>query len=86
MEEMFVKDRLRLLLKHFGEVKDPRDPAKVMYPMPEVLFLVTCASIAGCDDYDEIADWGVHRLDFLRNYGEYYFGTPKEDWLRTVLT
>jgi predicted transposase YbfD/YdcC len=85
MEEMFVKDRLRLLLKHFGEVKDPRDPAKVMYPMPEVLFLVTCASIAGCDDYDEIADWGVHRLDFLRNYGEYYFGTPKEDWLRTVL-
>ncbi|SDF12516.1 ISAs1 family transposase, partial [Rhodospira trueperi] len=85
MEEMIVTDRLRLLLKHFGEVRDPRDPAKVKYPLPEVLFLVTCASIAGCDDYDEIADWGAHHLDFLRGYGEYYFGTPEEDWLRTLL-
>ncbi|WP_375782111.1 ISAs1 family transposase [Roseospira marina] len=82
---MFVKDRLRLLLKHFGDVTDPHDPAKVMYPMREVLFLVTRASISGCEDYDEIAEWGVHHLDFLRTYGEYYFGTPKEDWLRTVL-
>jgi len=32
MEEMFVKDRLRLLLKHFGDVTDPRDPAKVISP------------------------------------------------------
>ncbi|MBB4287024.1 transposase family protein [Roseospira goensis] len=67
MEEMVVKDRRRLLLKHFGEVKDPRDRAEVMYPMPQVLFLGMCASIAGCDDYDEIADWGVHHLDFIRN-------------------
>jgi hypothetical protein len=85
MEGMVVKDRLRLLLKHFGEVRDPHDPAKVRYPLPEVLFLVTRAGIAGCDDYDEIADWGAHRLDFLRGYGEYYFGTPEEDWLRTLL-
>lgn len=85
MEELFVKDRLRLLLDHFGEVGDPREPAKVKYPLREVLFLVTCATIAGCDDYDEIADWGDHHLDFLRRHSEYFFGTPKEDWLRVVL-
>lgn len=85
MEDAFAKTRLRLLLDHFGEVGDPREPAKVKYPLPEVLFLVTCATISGCDDYDEIAAWGVHHLDFLRGYGEYYFGTPKEDWLRVVL-
>jgi hypothetical protein len=45
MEGRYVKDRLRLLLKHFGDVLDLRDPAKVRYPLPEVLFLVTCASI-----------------------------------------
>jgi len=56
MEQVLVKDRLRLLLDHFGEVGDPREACKVKYPLPEVLFLVTCASIAGCDDYDEIAD------------------------------
>jgi hypothetical protein len=55
------------------------------FPWGEVLFLVTCATIAGCDDYDEIADWGADHRDFLRGYGEFFFGTPKEDWLRVVL-
>jgi predicted transposase YbfD/YdcC len=85
MEAVFVKDRLRLLLDHFGDVGDPREAAKVKYPLREVLFLVTCASIAGCDDYDEIALWGDHHLSFLKRYSEYFFGTPTEDWLRVVL-
>lgn len=85
MEEIVVKDRLRLLLDHFGDVRDHREAAKVKFPLREVLFLVTCASMAGCDDYDEIAIWGEHHLDFLRSHSEYYFGVPKEDWLRVVL-
>lgn len=85
MEEIPVEDRLRLLLDHFGRVGDPREACKVRYPMREVLFLVTCATIAGCDDYDEIADWGEQHLAFLRGHSEYYFGVPKEDWLRVVL-
>jgi predicted transposase YbfD/YdcC len=85
MEEALVKDRLRVLLDHFGRVGDPREAAKVRYPLREVLFLVTCATISGCDDYDEIADWGEHHLAFLRSHSEYYFGVPKEDWLRVVL-
>ena len=85
MEQIFVKDRLRLLLDHFGEVGDPREAAKIKFPLREVLFLVSCATIAGCDDYDEIAAWGEHHLAFLRGYSEYFFGVPKEDWLRVVL-
>lgn len=85
MTPLFAKDRLRLLLDHFGAIDDPREAAKVKYPLPEVLYLVVCASIAGCDDYDEIADWGDHHVGFLRRYAEYHFGTPKEDWLRVVL-
>ena len=85
MDQIFVKDRLALMLDHFGDVGDPREACKVKYPLAEVLFLVTCASIAGCDDFDEIADWGQHHQAFLKSYGEYFFGTPKEDWLRVVL-
>ncbi len=85
MEQVFAKDRLRLLLEHFGDIGDPREAAKVKFPLREVLFLVTCATIAGCDDYDEIAAWGEHHVGFLRGYSEYFFGTPKEDWLRVVL-
>ena len=76
MDQTFVKDRLRLLLDHFSVVGDPRKACKVKYPLPEVLFLVTCATIAGCDDYDEIADWGGDHQNFLKGYGEYFFGTP----------
>ena len=85
MDQMFVKDRLRLLLDHFATVGDPRQGCKVKYPLREVLFLVTCATIAGCDDYDEIAAWGQHHQTFLKGYAEYFFGIPKEDWLRVVL-
>ena len=85
MGEGLQRDSLRVLLDRFGEVGDPREPAKVKFPLDEVLFLVTCATIAGCDDYDEIASWGVRHVDFLRGYGEFWFGVPKEDWLRVVL-
>lgn len=72
MEEVWVKDRLRLLLDPFGAVGDPREACKVRYRLREVLFLVTCASIAGCDDDDEIADWGDHHRGFLSGYAEYH--------------
>lgn len=85
MDAALVKNRLALLLDHFGEVPDPRDPAKVRFPLREVLFLATCATVAGCDDYDEIAAWGELNLSFLRRYSEYFFGVPGEDWLRTLL-
>ena len=29
-----------------------------MYPLREVQFLVVCATIANCDDYEHIVDWG----------------------------
>ena len=85
MEEAFVKPRTRSLLEHFGVIKDPRQPCKVMYSLPEVLLLVVCATIAGCDDYDEIAAWGEERLVFLRHFLPYHWGVPCEDWLRVVM-
>ena len=55
MEETVTGDGPSLLLDHFGRVGDPREAAKVEYPLREVLFPVACATIAGCADYDEIA-------------------------------
>lgn len=63
METVLAKPTRRSVLDHFSLIKDTRQPCKVMYPLPEVLLLVVCATIAGCDDYDEIADWAEARLD-----------------------
>jgi predicted transposase YbfD/YdcC len=74
--------RLAVLLEHFSDLDDSREPWRVMYPLKEVLLLVTCATIASCDDFDEIADWGEHNLDFLRRFSDYHHGIPCERWLR----
>jgi len=85
MDAAFATPTRRSLLDHFAAIGDTRQPCKVMYPLPEVLLLVVCATVAGCDDYDEIADWGEARLEFLRRFLPYYWGVPCEDWLRVVM-
>ena len=51
----------------------------------EVLFLAVCATIANCDDYEDIVDWGEANLKFLRGFSDYHFGIPCADWLRSLM-
>ena len=85
LEGAFRKPRLRSLLEHFATVADPREAAKVRFPLPEVLLLVVSASVCSCDDYDEIVEWGEAHLDFLRGFSEFHFGIPGADWLRVLM-
>ena len=84
-EEEMPRDRLALLLKHFSQIKDDREPWRVAYPLAEVLLLVTCATIATCDDFDEIVAWGEHHLDFLRQFAPFHHGIPGSRWLALLL-
>ena len=77
--------RVALLLQHFSELDDEREPWRVMYPLKEVLLLVTCATIASCDDFDEIVAWGKNHLDLLRRFAEFHHGIPCERWVRTLV-
>src|SRR6266853_2740580 len=85
MEGVSAKPRLRVLLDHLATIKDTRQSWKVAYRLQEVLFLVVCGTIASCDDYDDIVDWGEAHLSFLRGFSEFYHGIPCVDWLRTVM-
>lgn len=84
-DTVFRPSKLRALLERFGTIGDPREPPKVRYPLREVLFLVVAATIADCEDYDEIALWGKNHLSFLRRFSEFHFATPCADWLRVVM-
>lgn len=77
--------RLALLLEHFSVLADDREPQRIMYPLNEMLLLVTCATICSCDDFDEIVAWGEHHLAFLRRFSEFHFGIPCERWLRIIV-
>ena len=39
------------LLEHFSALEDPRQRWKVIYPLPEVLLLVLCGTMAGAEDF-----------------------------------
>ena len=79
------KSRLAALLDHFSQVEDPRDVRRILHPLPEILFLVVCGTIADCDDYEDIAAWGAAHLDFLRQHLPYEHGVPGERWLTILM-
>jgi predicted transposase YbfD/YdcC len=79
------KSRLRALLDHFSVIDDPREPWRVAHPLPEVLLLVVCGTIADCDDYEGIAEWGGAHLDFLRRFLPYHHGVPGARWLTILM-
>jgi predicted transposase YbfD/YdcC len=72
-------------LTHFAAINDPRPAAKVLYPLPEILLLLLCATIAGADDFVEIALWGNEHLGFLRRFRPYQRGIPSHDVLCDVI-
>jgi predicted transposase YbfD/YdcC len=85
LDEELPRARLGLLLRHFSELDDEREPWRVMYPLQEVLLLVTCATIASCDDFDDIVAWGKHHLKVLRRFSPFHHGIPCERWLRCLV-
>src|ERR1700737_3787267 len=92
IEDESPRARLALLLKHFSELDDDREAGGIFYPMrgilypiEEVLLLVTCATIASCDDFDDIVAWGEHHLGFLRRFSDFHHGIPCARWLRDLV-
>ena len=72
------------LLDYFAALSDPRQHAKVLYPLPEILLLVLAATIAGADDFVETTLWGAEHLAFLRRFYRYDSGIPSHDTLCDV--
>jgi predicted transposase YbfD/YdcC len=73
------------ILDHFSALSDPRQNWRVIYPLPEILLLVLCATLSGMDDFVEIRLWGEQRLDFLRRFLPYERGLPAHDTLNDVI-
>ena len=72
------------LLEHFTDLKDPRQLAKVLYPLDEVLLLCLLGVLAGCDSWVEIAKYGEKKLEFLRRFRPFTNGTPSHDQLGDI--
>src|SRR5215210_5281400 len=75
----------RSLIEHFSALDDPRQAWKVIYPLPEIMLLVLCATLAGAEDFVEARLWGVKNLAFLRRFLPFAEGIPSHDTLNDVV-
>ena len=73
------------VLDRFSALDDPRQAAKVLYPLPEIIVLLLCATLAGADDFVEMTLWGARNLAFLRRLRPYAHGIPSHDTLGEVI-
>src|SRR5208282_3835263 len=77
--------RLRLLLDHFSRIEDKRSPESVAHKLNEVLLVCVCATIAECDSFEAISDWGQAHLEFLRRFLPFHWGVPSGRWLNIMM-
>src|SRR3954453_21458124 len=75
----------RSLIDHFAVLADPRQSWKVVYPLPEVLLLVLCGTLAGAEDFVEIRRWGMANQGFLRRFLPFAEGIPSHDTLNDIV-
>ncbi|HIF9216284.1 TPA: ISAs1 family transposase [Photobacterium damselae] len=72
--------------KHFGNLKDPRQSAKISYPLFDVLFLAVCAIIAGAEGWEDIEDFGEIHLDWFQQKGLFKGGMPVHDTIARIVS
>ncbi len=73
------------LIDHFAALEDPRQSWKVLFPLPEVLLVVLCGTLAGAEDFVGIRRWGQMHQEFLRRLLPYKAGVPSHDTLNDVV-
>lgn len=65
-----------VFLKFFKDLPDPRQRAKVLYPLDEVLLLCLLAVLAGAETITNMARFGDRKLAVLRRFRLLVDGTP----------
>jgi len=62
-------------------ITDPRQQAKVMQPLDEILLPGLCGVVSGCEGLVDIALQGEEKLEFLRESAPIENGIPSHDTL-----
>lgn len=72
--------------QYFGDLQDPRQSAKISYPLFDVLFLTVCATIAGAEGWEDIEDFGEAHFQWFQQKGLFTSGLPVHDTIARVIS
>src|SRR5690625_4234502 len=65
--KMDIKKNLDI---YFELVEDVRSQAHITYKLSDVLFLIVCGMIAGCNNLEVIIEFGEEKIEFFKKYTE----------------
>ena len=68
----------------FDDITDPRQSAKVTYPLFDILFTTLCSMIAGAKGWHEIRLYTIGHLDWFHRHNIFLEGVPIEDTFARV--
>lgn len=72
------------LVKIFETIPDYRTTTLVSYPLTEILIISLCAVLSGAEDFEEIAEYGCQKQEFLGQFLKLKNGIPSHDTFNRV--
>ena len=70
--------------RHFSTVVDPRVDHLVEHNLLEMIITSICAVTCGADNWVEVEDWAIGKIDWLKQHLELKNGIPSHDTFRRV--
>ena len=64
---MDIKERLDV---YFELVTDTRNQAHIVYKLSDILFLLVCGMLCGCEDLEELLEVAEEKTHFFEKYTE----------------
>jgi len=75
---------LPTFLEHFSSLADPRVERNKLHSLSSILFITLCGVLSGCNDWDEIEEYGLEKQSWLEKYIELPNGIPSHDTINRV--
>ena len=72
-------------IKIFGRIRDPRQEKKIRHKLVDCVIIMLVGVMCGCEDWEEIAEFGKARYEHLKKYLELPNGIPSHDTIRRVI-
>ncbi len=70
--------------EHFASLEDPRVERTKLHPLLSIVTIALCAVICGAETWDDIAEFGRSKVDWLGSFLELPNGIPSHDTFNRV--
>ena len=74
------------LMEHFETLTDPRMERRKLHKLHDIIFITIAAVVCGCDDWNDIEEFGTIRYDWLKTILELPNGIPSHDTFNRVFS